>query len=237
MAQDFQFKYFTISQNRTALKVGTDSMLLGAFVSAKNPKYALDLGAGTGVLSLMLCQKFPTLNVEAIEIDKGAFQDCLSNVKQSSWSEQVNAIQGDYFSHVFSRSYDLIVSNPPFYLEQAVGMKSESKLAKHTSKEDFFSFISLVKSLLAQDGTCWIIIPHTQLDLLVHCAKRVSLYVSNLVIIDAKESKPNSRVIVALSNVFTSIKTSRLVIRNEDNSYSDSYINLTKEFHSKELKK
>ncbi len=114
MAQDFQFKYFRISQNRTALKVGTDSMLLGAFVSAKNPKYALDLGAGTGVLSLMLCQKFPTLNVEAIEIDKGAFQDCLSNVKQSSWSEQVNAIQGDYFSHVFSRSYDLIVSNPSF---------------------------------------------------------------------------------------------------------------------------
>ena len=80
-------------------------------------------------------------------------------------------------------------------------MKSASKLAKHTSKEDFFSFIPLVKSLLVKDGTCWIIIPHTQLDLLVHCAKRVSLYIINLVIIDAKESKPNSRVIIALSNV------------------------------------
>ena len=63
MAQDFQFKYFTISQNKSALKVGTDSMLLGALTSAKNPKYALDLGAGTGVLSLMLCQKFPALNM------------------------------------------------------------------------------------------------------------------------------------------------------------------------------
>ncbi|MBL6668204.1 MAG: methyltransferase [Crocinitomicaceae bacterium] len=237
MAQDFQFKHFTISQNRTALKVGTDSMLLGALTSANNPKHALDLGAGTGVLSLMLCQKFPTLNVDAIEIDKGAFQDCLFNLKQSSWSQQVHAIHGDYFNHIFSRSYDLIVSNPPFYLEHAAGMKSANELAKHTSKEAFAMFISVVKSLLTQDGTCWIIIPHTQLDFLVDCAKRVSLYINQIIFIDAKESKPNARVVVALSNFSTPINTFRLVIRNEDNSYSDSYINLTKEFHSKELKK
>ena len=237
MAQDFQFKYFTISQNKSALKVGTDSMLLGALTSAKNPKYALDLGAGTGVLSLMLCQKFPSLNVDAIEIDKGAFQDCLFNVKQSSWSEHVHAIHGDYLNYVFSRSYDLIVSNPPFYLEHAVGMKRASELAKHTSKEVFSIFISLVKSLLTQDGTCWMIIPHAQLDFLVDCTKRVSLYISKIIFIDAKESKPNSRIVVALSNFSTPINTSRLVIRNEDNSYSDSYINLTEEFHSKELKK
>ena len=237
MAQDFQFKYFTISQNKSALKVGTDSMLLGALTSANNPKYALDLGAGTGVLSLMLCQKFPALNVDAIEIDKGAFQDCLFNLKQSSWSQQVHAIHGDYFNHIFSRSYDLIVSNPPFYLEHAAGMKSANELAKHTSKEAFSMFISVVKSLLTQDGTCWIIIPHTQLDFLVDCAKRVSLYINQIIFIDAKESKPNARVVVALSNFSTPINTSRLVIRNEDNSYSDSYINLTKEFHSKELKK
>ena len=237
MAQDFQFKYFIISQNRTALKVGTDSMLLGALISANAPKYALDLGAGTGVLSLMLCQKFPTLNVDAIEIDKGAFQDCLFNVNQSSWSEQVHSIHGDYFNHIFSRSYDLIVSNPPFYLEHAAGMKSASKLAKHTSKEDFSMFISVVKSLLTQDGNCWIIIPRVQLDFLVDCAKRVSLFINKIIYIDAKESKPNSRIVVALSNFSTPINTSRLVIRNEDNSYTDSYINLTKEFHSKELKK
>ena len=98
-------------------------------------------------------------------------------------------------------------------------------------------FISVVKSLLTQDGTCWIIIPHTQLYFLVDCAKRVSLYINQIIFIDAKESKPNSRVVVTLSNFSTPINTSRLVIRNEDNSYSDSYINLTKEFHSKELKK
>ena len=237
MAQDFQFKYFTISQNKSALKVGTDSMLLGALTKAKNPKYALDLGAGTGVLSLMLCQKFPSLNVDAIEIDKGAFQDCNFNLKQSSWSEQVNAIHGDYFNHVFPRSYDLIVSNPPFYLEHAPAMNNVSKLAKHTSKQDFYIFITIVKSLLAQDGTGWIIIPHAQLDFIVDCAKRVSLYINKIIFIDAKESKPNSRVVVTLSNFNTLINTSRLIIRNEDNSYSDSYINLTKEFHSKELKK
>ncbi len=237
MAQDFQFKYFTISQNRTALKVGTDSMLLGALISAKNPKYALDLGAGTGVLSLMLCQKFPILNVDAIEIDKGAFQDCLFNVRKSRWSKQVNVMQGDYLNYVFSRSYDLIVSNPPFYLEQSAGMKSTNELSKHTSKKRFHRFILLLKSLLTEDGTCWLIIPHTQLDLLEDYVKRVSLHISRIVIIDAKESKPNSRVVVALSNFYTPVNTFRLIIRNEDNSYSDSYINLTKEFHSKELKK
>ena len=98
-------------------------------------------------------------------------------------------------------------------------------------------FISVVNSLLTQDGTCWVIIPHVQLDFLVGCAKRVSLFINKIIYIDAKESKPNSRIVVALSKFSTPINTSRLVIRNEDNSYTDSYINLTKEFHSKELKK
>ncbi len=237
MAQDFKFKYFTISQNRSALKVGTDSMLLGAVVTAKVPKYALDLGAGTGVLSLMICQKFQGLAVDAIEIDNGAFQDCLWNFQKSSWSEQLNVVHGDYFDKKFLRTYDLIVSNPPFYLEHAADIKTANELAKHTSKEDFYLFIALAKSLLSPDGAFWLIIPHAQLDFLTDCAKRVALYVNKVVVIDAKLSKPNSRVVVALSNSYSIFNTSRLVIRNEDNSYSDSYINLTKEFHSKELKK
>jgi tRNA1Val (adenine37-N6)-methyltransferase len=90
---------------------------------------------------------------------------------------------------------------------------------------------------LSPGGAFWLIIPHTQLDFLSECAKRVALYINKVVVIDAKLSKPNSRVVVALSNSHSNVNMSRLVIRNEDNSYSDSYINLTKEFHSKELKK
>tara|TARA_B100001057_G_scaffold427116_1_gene451668 strand:+ start:496 stop:1209 length:714 start_codon:yes stop_codon:yes gene_type:complete len=237
VAQDFQFKYFTISQKRAALKVGTDSMLLGALVNAISPKYALDLGAGTGVLSLMLCQKFPSLHVDAIEIEEGAYQDCLMNFQESRWSDQLNAMQGDYFNHLFSKSYDLIISNPPFYIEQAADIKRESELAKHTSKEGLCMFILRIKSLLAVDGSCWMIIPYTQFDLLTDYLKKASLHINHCVFIDAKKSKPNSRVVIEISNSVAGINTSRLVIRNEDNTYSDSYINLTKEFHSKELKK
>ncbi len=237
MAQDFHFKHFTISQNRTALKVGTDSMLLGALVNAKSPKFALDLGAGTGVLSLMLCQKFPSLQVDAIEIDAGAYLDCLMNFEESRWSDQLNVMQGDYFNHRFSKSYDLIVSNPPFYLEKTADMKRINALAKHTSKEGFYTIIFRIKSLLAKNGSCWMILPYTQLDLLTGYVNQVSLFINRIVFIDAKKSKPNSRVIIEISNSFAQMKTSRLIIRNEDNSYSDSYINLTKEFHSKELKK
>ena len=81
------------------------------------------------------------------------------------------------------------------------------------------------------------ILPYTQLDLLTGYVNQVSLFINRIVFIDAKKSKPNSRVIIEISNSFAQMKTSRLIIRNEDNSYSDSYINLTKEFHSKELKK
>ena len=118
MAQDFQFKYFTISQKRAALKVGTDSMLLGALVNAISPKYALDLGAGTGVLSLMLCQKFPSLHVDAIEIEEGAYQDCLMNFQESRWSDQLNAMQGDYFNHLFSNHMTLLYQIPLFTLNK-----------------------------------------------------------------------------------------------------------------------
>jgi len=106
----FRFKYFDVKQEKNPLKVGTDSMLLGAFIEASGHKRALDLGSGTGVLSLMIAQKNPIITIDAIEIHEDGSQECRENFASSPWSERLTVFQGDYFIFPFQSKYDLIFS-------------------------------------------------------------------------------------------------------------------------------
>ncbi|MEJ6589738.1 MAG: methyltransferase [Crocinitomicaceae bacterium] len=237
MGGDFKFKQFIVSQNNSLLKVGTDSMLLGSIVESKHSKTGLDLGAGNGVLSLMVAQKNPKIKIQAIELHQASFEECLYNFQRSKWSNRLDAIPADYFKHTFDQKYDFIFSNPPFYLETSGEIQLENQQSKHTTKEEFFELFVLVKELLVLEGVFWIVLPFSLYELVTKYIAGLELYINEMYRIDAKLSKPNSRVILAMSKTNRPTKQKSLVIRNEDNSYTESYINLTKEFHYNQLKK
>jgi tRNA1Val (adenine37-N6)-methyltransferase len=124
----FHFKRFTINQSRTTLKVGTDAMLLGAFIKTNSPRFGLDVGAGTGVLSLMVAQNHSSINIDSVEIDSKSFEDLKQNITESVFKNQINFFNIDFFAFQPNKKYDLIFSNPPFYDD---GIKFNSEINFH----------------------------------------------------------------------------------------------------------
>lgn len=237
MGGDFKFKQFTVSQNKSLLKVGTDSMLLGAIIESNQPHLGLDLGAGNGVLSLMLAQKFSEIKIQAIELHQASFEDCQFNFERSKWANRLEAINADYFGYDYIKNYDLIVSNPPFYIETSSEIQQDNQASKHTTKEAFLDLLNLVNRLLSKDGDFWVVLPSSLYEWVHTVVQDLGLYINEIHRIDAKRSKPNSRVVLAISKKMRAARQIHHVIREEDNSYTDSYINLTKYFHFNQLKK
>ena len=225
------------------LKVGTDSMLLGSFISCDSKLQSsdsklqgLDLGAGTGVLSLMLAQKNQKLQIDAVEIDNEVAKECKLNFQNSIWSTNLNCISADYLQFEFKKKYDLIFSNPPYHFENILSPDNGVNISKHSLLSDFIQFFQLVKQLLTENGDFWIILPFSSLDQLTKLANEQGLFLKEFICIHSKPSKKNIRVIMNFSSKKQdAIREREFVIRNENNLYSEEYIALTKDFHSKDL--
>ncbi len=218
------------------LKVGTDSMLLGSFISSDSKLQGLDLGSGTGVLSLMLAQKNQKLQIDAVEIDANVANECDLNFQNSKWRKNLRCISADYLQFEFKKKYDLIFSNPPYHFENILSPDNGVNISKHSLLSDFIQFFQLVKQLLTENGDFWIILPFSSSDQLTKLANEQGLFLKEYICIHSKPSKKNIRVIMNFSSKKQdAIREREFVIRNENNSYSDDYITLTKDFHSKDL--
>ena len=210
-------------------------MLLGSFIEPAFAKNALDIGAGTGVLSLMVLQKNPDLLLDAVEIHTEAAEECSLNLKNSPWghSAQVHAL--DYLNFHPSKTYDLIFSNPPFYLD---GLKSGDKSidqAKHISRDTYVKFIQKTSELLMDDGRFYVIVPFDQLDYLQHLAALNGLFPCQKITIHATEHKLNSRVILVFVKREEKLLDSALTVRLTSGGYTPEYIALTKNYHHTDL--
>lgn len=218
------------------LKVGTDSMLLGSFISNDLKLQGLDLGAGTGVLSLMLAQKNQKLQIDAVEIDTNVAKECVLNFQNSKWRKNLKCITADYLQFPFKKKYDLIFSNPPYHFENILSPDNGVNISKHSLLSDYIQFFQLVKQLLTENGDFWIILPFSSSDQLTKLASEHRLFLKEYICIHSKPSKKNIRVILNFSSQKQlDICRREFVIRNENNLYSEEYIALTKDFHSKDL--
>lgn len=235
MSSEFKFKKFTILQEKSAFKVGTDSMLLGALIDADNPKNGLDLGTGTGLLALMIAQKFNQISIDALESDYDSYLECCFNFKNSPWPDRLKAHLGDYYDRFTGDEYDLIFANPPFYVESEKHTKPSNTLTKHTSYNELAQLISLVSRLLSEQGIFWIIVPYSIYKDIIKISNVNNLYINNLTIINSKKNKPKTRVIMSFSFMEKPSVQGELTIRNHDNSYTTEYIDLTRDFHFKSL--
>lgn len=232
----FHFKEFSVQQASTALKVGTDAMLLGALVQQTGfEKVGLDIGTGTGVLALMMLQRNAILQMDAVEIDFGAFQDCTSNASNSPWKERMNCIQGNVFELALKPEYDLIICNPPYYENALQGLKTNLNQAKHAGETFLPQLFEMVSQKLSNEGSFWCILPSNNAEEWVKRIEKSGLSLSNFIKIYSKGNNL-SRAVLCFTKTNSNPSISELTIRNLDGSYTEEYISLTKDFHGVSLK-
>lgn len=233
----FKFKFFDIKQSDAPMKVGTDAMVLGASINVEGKKRGLDVGSGTGVLALMCVQRNSELTIDAVELDELASIESSYNFTNSNFSERLSASRGDFLEHKSAEKYDLIFSNPPYFqsrLENDDMRRSNSRHERSLPKEQF---VKHAANLLSSNGDFWIIVPSSDIQGWLEVTEVNSLKLKHKINVIGKEEGECIRTILNLSYQEQNPTESKLTIRDRSNNYTESYIELTKEFHFKDLKK
>lgn len=232
----FSFKHFQINQSNSLLRVGTDAMIFGAFIQAEDALSGLDIGAGTGVLSLMVAQKNPRIAIDAIEIDEQSSIDLKTNFHNCQFPNQLRNFQADFLNFQFEKKYDLIFSNPPFYEDGYFDEHSKNVSAKHNQHLPFELLLNRVADLLSENGKFWLIIPHQNEDKWVKYAKELGLHLENHISIYGKPAI-RIRTILSFSRMPVNSIDTEFIIRDENGFYTSTYKSLTKEYHNKAVLK
>lgn len=233
----FKFKKFTIWHDKCGMKVGTDGVLLGAWCNVSEAKSALDIGTGSGLISLMMAQRNPALSIDAIDIDSSAVNQAIENVKSSIFSDCIKVIQCDITkvdngnSHDLADKYTLIVSNPPFYGENVYSSDRQRNNARHTSSLPFSLLIERSSALLDDDGEFDVIIPFGSAPEFISIAAMHGLYLSRRTNVKDSVTKPLKRSLLAFTKHPVCTEQSELCLREADNQYSVAYRELTKDFY------
>lgn len=228
----FRFKQFIIHQDRSGMKVSTDAVLLGALASKEEAKLILDIGTGTGVIALMLAQRYPDAVIEGVEIDEAAFVQATDNSALSPWREKVRLFHQSFqeFAAGQTKSFDLIVSNPPYFPDHIKSENSQRNLALHNDALPFKELIQGVTSLLSREGLFWVILPQRQMQDLEQLASRHGLYPIRKINIFNQPTAPVLRIIQAFSFIPGELAAEDIIVRDKSFNYSMDYQYLLKDF-------
>lgn len=230
----FQFKEFTIYHDRCAMKVGTDGVLLGAWADVSGKTTALDIGAGSGLISLMLAQRNSLLQIESLEIDPSAAEQAQENIRNSlRFAGQITVHCADFtqWGKESPRKYDLIVSNPPFFKNSLKSPSIERTAARHGDNLDSGTLIGLGASLLADEGTIALIYPAEFLDDILDAGSQSGLSPSRICKVFPKPGSAPKRVLIEFSFAEKTCEESELAIEKERHVYTDEFKELTRYFY------
>ncbi len=231
MSTKFQFKQFAIQQNLCAMKVGTDGVLLGAWTKTPNGA-VLDIGSGTGLIALMLAQRNANSIVDAIDLNENAFLQTKANVENSTWDNRITAHHIALQDFKPNKKYQLIVSNPPFFVNSSKSGNEAKNLARHTDELSFNDLLQAVANLLLPDGLFCVILPFAAATAFIELAKTNQLYLNRLCEVKPNLAKPPKRVLMEFSLHEKEIKKETLTIEtNQRHVYTPAYQNLTKAFY------
>ncbi|MDR6940833.1 tRNA1(Val) (adenine(37)-N6)-methyltransferase [Mucilaginibacter pocheonensis] len=233
MANIFRFKQFSVDQAGCAMKINTDGVLLGALTAADKPLSILDIGTGTGVIALMLAQRFANAHIDACEIDESTATTAASNFKNSPFADRLTLHPSGFeafFDAYPERKYDLIVSNPPFYINSLQSPGVKKNLAKHAGARFFDELMLGISDHLATDGVCWLILPVGTAAMVKNLAVQHRLYLQKTIsICSFKDDEPH-REILAFGFGADGADEERLVIYDGLKVYSKGYQEILKEF-------
>ncbi len=233
----FQFKQFTIHQDKTAMKVGTDGVLLGAWAPIEgHPNAILDIGTGTGLIALMLAQKTSALQIDALEIDEDAYEQAVDNFENSPWSDRLFCFHAglDEFLDEPEDEYDLIISNPPFYSEDYKTENEQRDLARFQDAMPFEDLVEAADLLLSENGIFAVILPFKEEAKFIALAHQWDLFPVKITRVKGTPTTEIKRSLLAFSrNGIADVRTDELVIETERHAYTSDYIQLTKDFYLK----
>lgn len=223
----FHFKQFSIRQSQTAMKVTLDACLFGALVAQQSTATAacraLDIGAGTGLLSLMLAQTLPC-RVDGVEIDADAAREANSNIEESPFSERVQVSNSaiEHFSP--TARYDLIISNPPFFTDGLKGPDKQRNQARHNDGLSFETLCTSIIELLSENGSAWLLLPVEEMTRLKAVAASLGLNAHQEWLIASKADQASYRAITRFSKVSCcAYESQKIVVRTATNDYSDTF--------------
>lgn len=208
----FQFKQFLIKQERCALKVGTDGVLLGAWTDWGGTARILDIGTGTGLLALIAAQRNAIARIDAVEIDDAAAEQAAENALASLWSDRIRVHRMDVRRLRASEPYGVIVCNPPFYAGEMDSPDARKGLAKHGGELTFAELMDAVDRLLAPDGRFQVIAPSNREQDLLREAERVGLRPSRRCAVRYLASKPPKRVLLELRRGAASMEEEEVIV-------------------------
>ena len=229
----FEFKKFKIHQNNAAMKIGTDSILLGAWADLSDKKKGIDIGSGTGIISIMLCQRNEILEIDSIEVSEKAVLDAKKNIKNCKWNERINLIHKDLRLFSTENKYDLIISNPPYFQKSLKPKDLDRLKARHEVSLNYKDVLNFSEKHLLKNGTINLILPIDQKQEVTEYAEKFGLYVSKECIVFPKPNKNPHRLLIELSKTKKTFESQSLTIENDGrHNYTDNYKKLTREFYA-----
>ncbi len=237
MSTSFQFKQFKIEQDQCAMKIGTDGVLLGAWVLPEyEPRNVLDIGTGTGVIALLLAQRFASSEIETIEIDESAYEQAVSNFENSPWGDRLfgyHASFQEFFQEVDDEKYDLIISNPPFF---SPTQKSESDSRNKARFEDALPFEHLfygASKLLHEEGLFAVIIPFDKEEIIIDVASKMHLFPSRITRVKGTSQSLIKRSLIQFQFQAVDVELSEIILEKQRHVYTEEYTALVKDFYLK----
>jgi tRNA1Val (adenine37-N6)-methyltransferase len=186
----FQFKQFTVHQSRAAMPVTTDACIFGALIDLGEAKTALDVGTGTGLLSLMLAQRHTNTRFTGIDIDTESLKDAEMNFKESLWTDRLNATHADFLNWNTPEKFDAIVCNPPFFQNQLPSIVINKRNARHSHTLEHEKMVAKMAQMLNPDGQVWLLIPEIHLNDILVYLKVNKLHTNYLCSIRPSAAKP-----------------------------------------------
>jgi len=229
----FQFKQFSVDQTGCAMKINTDGVLLGAMATAPYPQKILDIGTGTGVIALMLAQRFNDAETDAVEIDISAAKTAQRNFESSPFKERLHVHAAGinaYFEQHAVEKFDLIVSNPPFYINSLKSPQEKKKQAKHTDVDFFEQLIKGISAHLSADGLCWLVLPVETAAEVKLLAAQNGLQVQRKVDIRSFADSDPHREIMCLGFDDKVAEMGKFVIYQSAGVYTEAYKQLLKPY-------
>jgi len=237
----FRFKQFIIQQDRCAMKVGTDGVLLGAWSDVENAAHILDVGTGTGLIALMLAQRNKNAEIDAIEIEKNACEQAAENVSNSPWANRITVFHQTLQDFFPAKKYDMIASNPPYFSQSLKNPNAEKQLARHTDSLTPEDFLRNAKRLLQFNGKLSLIFPANESYHFIKTAKTEGFFCTRLTKVFPKIGAKEKRFLMEFSlspalcvetdETVTERSRSIVIENTHRHEYSEDYKNLTKDFY------